>query len=446
MGMRWLLSLVVLAACATKEQQGTGQVDQSMSAMPSPAAPAGAGMEAAPAGTQQQGPTGSGSGAFASMPGSTSQLPAAGSSADAPVPGNGVAPPAPGTGSDGDGMTPGNGDAPMTGGSDASNPGDGDAPIDGPADCPENMEQTPEDADPCTAPLRPGDDRLCEFTYSGERRKFFVYAPPSFNVCEPASLVLDMHGASESIEVHIGIETFSGSQNPLGYGSSWRRAIQGDNVVVVTPEGIDLRWSRANDPGFLNEVADMVEAMAEVDPEKRYLTGISMGGMITVATGCEDTNRWRGMAPIAMLTNSCRSVDRPIPHIAFHATGDSLTSYSDDRDLAEQMAANNNCDSTADTVYYGGPNTSDEPVCFEEPYGPGSPEPDDPYAVPIAACPSDRPESSCQVWRGCDEDVEVRFCTVEAGTQRLGGHLLYTNDTALHLARMSWLFFKSFWK
>ena len=311
--------------------------------------------------------------------------------------------------------------------------------------CAEDMMPNPANADPCTAPLRPGEDRLCEFSYMGQMRKFYIYAPPSYSSCRPAAMILDCHGASESAEVHIGVERFS-ADAPLGYGSSWRRAVQGDNAIVVTPEGVGLRWARTSDPAFLNTVADMVEATAEVDPEKRYITGISMGGMITVQTGCEDTMRWRGMAPVAMLSNPCASIDRPIPHIAFHAPTDALTSYADDQRLADQMVQNNGCDTTPETVYYGGANTSMEPVCFATPYGVGSPDAEDPFNIPLSACPSDRPQAMCQIWTGCDEGVEVRFCTVPGANQELGGHLLYRNDTSLALGPLAWQFFKKFWK
>lgn len=315
-----------------------------------------------------------------------------------------------------------------------------------PAECADNKMANPTGADPCTAPLRPGEDRKCMFSYMGAMRKFYIYAPPSYNACEPASLVVDCHGASESAEVHIGVDRFS-ADAPLGYGSSWRRAVQGDNAIVVTPEGTGLRWSATSDPPFLNTVADMVEKIAKVNPDRRYITGISMGGMVTVATGCQDTNRWRGMIPVAMLSNPCNSIKKPVPHMAFHATGDQLTSYSDDQKLAEKMAQLNGCDMTPKTVFYGGPNTSTEDyACFKEKYGVGSPDAKDPYNIPLSACPADRPESNCKVWTGCDEDVEVRFCTVAASTQQLGGHLLYRNDTSLALGPLSWAFLKKFWK
>lgn len=136
--------------------------------------------------------------------------------------------------------------------------------------------------------------------------------------------------------------------------------------------------------------------------------------------------RWRGMVPVAMLSNGCNSIARPIPHMASHATGDALTSYADDQRLAENMAKLNGCNMTPETVYYGGPKTSNNPVaCFAEKYGLGSPDAKDPDTIPLSACPADRAESNCKVWSQCKEGVEVQFCTVAAGTQELGGHLLY---------------------
>lgn len=56
-----------------------------------------------------------------------------------------------------------------------------------------------------------------------------------------------------------------------------------------------------------------------------------------------------------------------------------------------------------------------------------------------------RPQTTCVGWDQCDEGVEVMFCTVDAGTQNLGGHILYTNDTGLSLGAVTWQFFKKLW-
>jgi poly(3-hydroxybutyrate) depolymerase len=249
--------------------------------------------------------------------------------------------------------------------------------------------------------------------------------------------------------VHTGKAGFNlmGQQYPSGYGSGWRMAIRGDNAIVVTPQGVANSWSVATDVGFLNQAANTVEAIANVDKEKVYVTGISMGGMMTVATGCADSKRWRGMAPVAMLTQGCAKLDRPTPVISFHSSTDTLTSYPNDRSGIENIARMNNCKSgPTDSRLYGGPNTASEPVCYVNANGVGAPDAPDPLTIPLRACQPTAPESRCVTWSQCDEGVEVMFCTVAGATQPLGGHILYNNDTQLDVAEVTWPFFKKFWK
>ena len=279
-------------------------------------------------------------------------------------------------------------------------------------------------------------------------RQFYIYAPPSYNACQPAALIVDNHGLSETAEVHTGKEGFnlSGMQFPRGYGSSWRLVVQHDNAIVVTPQGVNNSWSTTTDVPFLNAIADMVEGIADIDPAKEYVTGISMGGMMTVATGCGDAMRWRGMAPVAMLSQACASVSRPIPMISFHAMGDQLTSYADDRALAQRVADLNHCMSgPTDWKKFGGAGTAEDPVCFAMPNGIGDPDAPDPLNIPLVPCSSSLPQSACVRWDQCDEGVAVVFCTVNAATQPIGGHILYNNDTQLAPAAVAWPFFKSFW-
>lgn len=300
----------------------------------------------------------------------------------------------------------------------------------------------------CTAPIKPGDDRKCLFNFGGEERKFYIYAPSSYDPSKPAAMIMDCHGMSESAEVHIGVETFY-PDSPKGYGSSWRRAVQGDNAIVITPEGTGLLWNANRDVPFLNEVADMVERIADVDSEKVYITGISMGGMITYETACDNTNRWRGMSPVAALTRGtmCSRIARPLPIIAFHAVGDQLTSYENDYANIENLARLNNCRrGPVQKKVFGGRNSDPDPVCYERVLSPSVPDALDPAAVPQVPCPAARPQTTCVGWDQCDEGVEVMFCTVDAGTQPIGGHILYTNDTGLSLGAVAWPFFKKFWQ
>jgi polyhydroxybutyrate depolymerase len=304
--------------------------------------------------------------------------------------------------------------------------------------------------DPCTAPLKPNDDRLCVINYGGQMRQFYIYAPPSYNPCQPASLIVDCHGLNETAENQAGKTSYTLSGYgtfPNGYGSTWRMAVQNDNAIVVTPQGLSNSWTPSTDVGFINAAADTVEAVANVNPDRVYVTGISMGGQMTVAVGCDNANRWRGMAPVSMLQQSCAQLSKPTPVISFHASGDQLTSYSADQSLMQTIAGFNNCKSgPTPSMSYGGPKSSPDPVCFVNSNSIGAPDAPDPYHIPLQACPSSAPESDCVTYSQCDNGVEVVFCTVAASSQPLGGHVLYNNDTQLDLSAVAWPFFKKFWK
>lgn len=307
----------------------------------------------------------------------------------------------------------------------------------------------PEGTDPCMSALKANDDRLCKMMINGSQREFYIYGSPAYDPCKPASLIMDMHGLSESIEVHTGKEGFnlSGQMFPKGYGSSWRMAVQKDNAIVVTPAGLNMSWTVSSDVPFINKVADQVESIATVNPDHVYVTGISMGGMMTVGVGCDDAKRWRGMSPVAMLSQTCSKLDRPTPTISFHSMTDMLTSYADDRANMEKIAKFNNCKSgPTESLHFGGPMTSMDPVCFATPNGVGDPDQSDPYHIPLVPCASSLPETKCVSWTECDEGVEVVFCTVPASSQPLGGHILYNNDGNLDLSEVAWPFFKKFWK
>ena len=193
--------------------------------------------------------------------------------------------------------------------------------------------------------------------------------------------------------------------------------------------------------------ADQVEKIGNVNPDHVYVTGISMGGMMTVAVGCDNAKRWHGMAPVAMLSQTCSKLERPTPTISFHATGDQLTNYMDDKTNMQKIADFNHCKTgPTDSVQYGGPMTSMDPYCITMANGVGDPDAPDRFSYPLAACDSSLPATKCVSWTECDDGVEVVFCTVPADKQPIGGHILYANDSHLAIGVVAWEFFKKFAK
>lgn len=318
--------------------------------------------------------------------------------------------------------------------------------------CSSTSEATPADAGPdtapcvvapfvdgddaCTAPLAPGSDRKCTFTYEGKKREYLVYAPANFNACAPTAMVVDAHGATETDVQHAGLERFG--LWPEGLGSGWRIVADKEGFVVVTPQGIDNVW-KDSDVGFLAAVEKQVAATMVVDAKKVYLTGISNGGYITYASACgAGDDVFTGYAPIsAFLEGTTCNTSHRAPLIAFHSKTDESVDYaSGTAAYAAWIKANHCTGGPATTATYGGPDGDTSALCLAS--GPGLAPP-----WTLAPCKSISSVTTCDTYDSCDNG-KATFCTVAADKQLIGGHILYVNDTKLSLAAVTWQYFKQF--
>lgn len=288
--------------------------------------------------------------------------------------------------------------------------------------------------DPCTAPLAPGSSRKCTFEFAGKKRSFLLYAPANYDPCTKTPLVVDAHGASETAEAHAGLERFR--TWPEGLGSGWRLLADREGFLVLTPQGIDNVWVDS-DVNFLLEVEKMTTGLANVDPEKVFLTGISNGGQITYSTACSDPNVFHGYAPISGWSSakSC-AITHSVPMIGFHSETDALIPYKNGKESASEWAKSNHCKKgPTPSLTFGGAKATSELLCLES-------EADDKPPWRLAPCNSALPETTCESWEDCDDGNKVIFCTVPGDKQPVGGHILYFNDTKLSLAAVTWQFFK----
>ena len=148
----------------------------------------------------------------------------------------------------------------------------------------------------CDAPLQPGADRTCTLKFGGETREYLLYAPAGYDPCVPTALVVDAHGSSETDAEQAGLDPFL--DWPGGLGSGWRLVADREGFLVAQPQGIRNQWTESDAP-LMDEIAARVERVADVDPDRVYLTGISNGGGLTYWTACEDTAVFHGFAPVS---------------------------------------------------------------------------------------------------------------------------------------------------
>jgi predicted peptidase len=171
--------------------------------------------------------------------------------------------------------------------------------------------------------VRPGEERLAPYA-SRTGLRGLLYLPPGHGA-EPDRrwpLVLSLHGAGERgsdlelVKVH-GIP---------------RRIVEGRDFpfIVIAPQCPALaRWQ----PDQLLALLDEIDATHAVDPDRVYVTGISMGGFGTWALAIAAPDRFAAIVPICGGGNPdqvCRIAHVPV--WAFHGALDDVVprQYSDE--------------------------------------------------------------------------------------------------------------------
>jgi poly(3-hydroxybutyrate) depolymerase len=293
----------------------------------------------------------------------------------------------------------------------------------------------------CGAKLAPGDERTCMLG----NREYIVHAGRTLNPCKPTALVIDAHGASETAIEQFGTEEFCASGGICwhGIGSGWAAEsdTEGGGFIAVFPQGNNNMWS-ASDANFMLMIVEEMKKLADIDPKKVYMSGISNGGFLTFQTGCGHPDVFSGMAPVAGGT-TCNSLSKPIPLISFDAEPD--FAYGGHQDANTSVVRANNCQGdakpwlTIDSMY-------PEPVCRTAKQDPMA------KLVPCKDVTSAMIKPTvCKIWDQCDGGVKVAWCDVSPNDEHgesnaaLDAHILYENNSLLNMPSVAWRFFKEFW-
>lgn len=172
--------------------------------------------------------------------------------------------------------------------------------------------------------------------FDGTTRKYIQYVPSIYDGSESVPLVVALHGLGDTIE------NFSG----VGFQFVADTA----NFIVVYPEALidgltgSTAWNsgagtfgiypneNVDDVGFINALIDTVSAHFNIDQNRVYATGFSMGGFMTNRLACELNNRISAFASVAGTIGSgitCNpGTDLRVCH--FHSTADAQVGYGTD--------------------------------------------------------------------------------------------------------------------
>ena len=170
--------------------------------------------------------------------------------------------------------------------------------------------------------------------FDGLNREYRQYVPSIYDGSEPVPLIISLHGLGDNM----------GNFSQVGF----HQVADTANVIVVTPQAIldavlsgATAWNSGagllgislngdvEDIGFINALIDTVSEHYNIDQNRVYATGFSMGGFMSNRLACELNDRIAAIASVAGTvggTLTC-TPGQEVPVCHFHGTADTQVGY-----------------------------------------------------------------------------------------------------------------------
>ncbi len=224
-------------------------------------------------------------------------------------------------------------------------------------------------ASPAIAALPIGLTVDLTLTHDAQLRTYDVLVPSSAGAV-PRPLVVDLHGSGSS----------SGEQRFISF---WGGLAEREAFLVAWPNGLDNSWNggtccgtavvnNVDDVGFIRAMVAAIQAEANVDPGRIYVTGLSNGGAMSHRLACEAADLFAAAVPMAFPTpyldfaNECQPSES-IPVLLFMGFTDILVPYAGAAPSFAGWRDKNGCDSggipAEVTETYGGSDCEIDTSC-----------------------------------------------------------------------------------
>jgi polyhydroxybutyrate depolymerase len=172
-------------------------------------------------------------------------------------------------------------------------------------------------------------------------RRYIQYVPSVYNADNAVPLIIAMHGLGDNIANFSGVG-FQQVADTANFIVVYPQGLKAFNPILASVFGPDSITARNCDAGafgltlappvsdveFINALIDTVSAHYNIDPDRIYATGFSMGGFMTNRLACE-LPRIKAIASVAGTIGGLLTCEpgRSVPACHFHGTADTQVGY-----------------------------------------------------------------------------------------------------------------------
>lgn len=154
---------------------------------------------------------------------------------------------------------------------------------------------------------------------------------------EDAPLVIACHGMNQSADWHDS-------------NSKWTAVADTARFALVFPEAINKSWdiSGNRDTDFVCAIIDYMHANYRTSISRVYMTGFSMGGMLTYHCANRIPDRIAAYVPVSGYPMGDKSAygPRPVPIMHVHGTTDDVCVYGGVEPTLDNWIKRNGCNAT----------------------------------------------------------------------------------------------------
>jgi len=163
---------------------------------------------------------------------------------------------------------------------------------------------------------------------------YSLYVPKNYDPMRPWPLVVGLHGGGP--DGKDGKDVVGSGRSAMNFYVSGAGRF---GYIVVCPNAVRAPWRNRMNDSLLNSVLEEVCLLYNVDLNRVYLTGHSLGGFGTWHYGPKYAHRWAAVAPMAgggfNGLNTLRKTRTPV--YLYHGANDSVVSCGNSRLAAEGL-------------------------------------------------------------------------------------------------------------